>query len=251
MRACLALRDSCRQLCLLSLLCSSLAVFAAESSAIESMAVQSGVSADLADFPAGSAHQLIAATTDDLIALIHSSADYISEDEARFYRELDGLLRPLIDFRAFARAVMGRHASGKKMAGLAAGERAQLDRQVDRFSEVFSTALIHTYGKGLLAFEGQTIDVVPPASSDSARTKAQVRQLIYGDRPEPYEIYYSLRKDQRGQWKLRNLIVESINLGKVYRNQFDNAYHVYQGDIDQVIDTWSAAPATNDGEISE
>ena len=65
--------------------------------------------------------------------------------------------------------------------------------------------------------------------------------MIYGDRQQPYEIQYSLRKDSRGQWKLRNMVVESINLGKIYRNQFDSAVEVYEGDIDKVIDNWSAS----------
>ena len=47
-----------------------------------------------------------------------------------------------------------------------------------------------------------------------------------------------MRKNKIDEWKLRNMVVESINLGKIYRNQFDNAYQVYGGDIDRVIDNW-------------
>ena len=194
------------------------------------------------------AYQVVETITTELLALIEDAKQYVDEDEERFFSELDVLLRPFIDFRSFARAVMGRHASSKKMASLNDIESGELNAQIDRFSEIFLGALIQTYGEGLLAFEGETIEVVVPEKGPDA-TKPQpkkvvVKQLIYGDRQTPYEVKYLMRKDSQGQWRLRNMVVESINLGKIYRNQFDNAYQVYEGDIDRVIDNWvvSGAP---------
>ena len=193
-----------------------------------------------------SAYQVVETITGQLLALIEEAKLYVDEDEDRFFSELDVLLRPFIDFRSFARAVMGRHASSKKMATLTATESAALNAQIDRFSEIFLGALIQTYGKGLLAFDGEEIEVVPPAidASRPQPKKVVVKQLIYGDRKTPYEVQYSMRTDKKGQWQLRNMVVESINLGKIYRNQFDNAVQVYEGDIDRVIDNWvvSGAP---------
>lgn len=190
-----------------------------------------------------SAHSVVEATTKDLLALIRSAQSYIDDDEDRFYTELRGLLEPFIDFRSFARAVMGKHASSKLMASLDEPQQAELNLKIDRFSEVFAQGLIQTYGKGLLAFEGERIEVVPAEAVDPAATKVPVKQLIYGDRAEPFEIIYSLRKYDSGEWKLRNVIIESINLGKVYRNQFGQSVKVYNGDIDRVIDQWSVVPA--------
>ena len=187
------------------------------------------------------AHQMVEAMTDDLLLLIEAAQRYSADDNQRFFVELDDLLRPVIDFKSFSRAVMGRHASAKKMAMLSSEEQQRLMNQIVRFSNVFSVSLIRTYGKGLLAFEGQKIEVVVPTDVNLTATKARVKQLIYGDRQQPYEIQYSLRKDSRGQWKLRNMVVESINLGKIYRNQFDSAVEVYEGNIDKVIDNWSAS----------
>ena len=193
-----------------------------------------------------SAYQVVETITGQLLVLIEQAKLYVDEDEERFFTELDVLLRPFIDFRSFARAVMGRHASSKKMASLTEAEKAKLNAQIDRFSEIFLGALIQTYGKGLLAFDGEEIEVVPPVI-DAAKPqpkKVVVKQLIYGDRKTPYEVQYSMRTDKEGQWRLRNMVVESINLGKIYRNQFDNAVQVYEGSIDSVIDNWvvSGAP---------
>lgn len=193
---------------------------------------------------AAEANAVIVQVTNRLLTLIEEAAEYVDDDEARFYQELGDTLKDYVDFKSFARAVMGRYASNKTMESLDEAGKQKLQVQIDRFSGVFTTALIDTYGKGLLVFEGESIEVVPPnaeAEAKAAQGKATVKQLIFGDRQTPYEIYYSLRKSSEGQWKVRNLIVESSNLGKIYRNQFKNSYKVYDGDLDKVIDNWIAS----------
>ena len=46
-----------------------------------------------------------------------------------------------------------------------------------------------------------------------------------------------------GSWKLRNLIIETINLGEIYRNQFNALAQSANGDLDLVIDQWNATIA--------
>jgi len=41
---------------------------------------------------------------------------------------------------------------------------------------------------------------------------------------------------------LRNVIIEGLNLGLIYQNQFTTAVATYDGDIDKVIDNWTVAP---------
>lgn len=182
--------------------------------------------------------------TKDLIALIESAQSYVEDDEPRFYRELGDTLEKYVDFEKFSRAVMGRYAGMKAMSALDEQGRQKLEGQIARFNAVFKQALINTYGKGLLVFDGERIEVVPPAPEAAAKAKAgkaMVKQLIFGDREKPFEIYYSMRVGDDGEWKIRNMIVEASNLGKIYRNQFSNAYKVYEGDIDKVIDNWAGA----------
>jgi phospholipid transport system substrate-binding protein len=44
-----------------------------------------------------------------------------------------------------------------------------------------------------------------------------------------------------GKWRLRNLIIETINLGEIYRNQFSALARASNDDLDQVINGWNAA----------
>jgi phospholipid transport system substrate-binding protein len=51
-----------------------------------------------------------------------------------------------------------------------------------------------------------------------------------------------MRKNRQGEWKLRNVTIEAINLGVIYQSQFASAAAQYNGDIDRVIDFWSVDP---------
>ena len=48
-----------------------------------------------------------------------------------------------------------------------------------------------------------------------------MRQLVYNSQPEPYLLIYQMGRDKSGDWKLRNIIIEGVNLGEIYRNQFE------------------------------
>ena len=48
------------------------------------------------------------------------------------------------------------------------------------------------------------------------------------------------QRDKKGKWRLRNLIVETVNLGVIYRNQFQAAARDAEGDLNVVIDNWTA-----------
>ncbi|MBT8139658.1 MAG: ABC transporter substrate-binding protein [Gammaproteobacteria bacterium] len=230
---------------LASMACVALAVAGAPAWAADVKLASANISgaADAATSGLRDSHQLVENFTTDLISLIEKAQSYVDKDEPRFYDELGVLLQRYVDFDSFSRAVMGKYASSKRLQSLPAEDRAKLETQMQRFNEVFTGALIGTYGKGLLVFEGERIEVLAPnpeAGKHAAAGKARIKQLIHGDRPEPYVIYYSLRRGEDQQWRIRNMIIESSNLGKIYRNQFDNAYKVYEGDIDRVIKNWVA-----------
>ena len=42
-----------------------------------------------------------------------------------------------------------------------------------------------------------------------------------------------------GAWRLRNLIIETINLGEIYRNQFSALAKEANDDLDLVISRWN------------
>lgn len=191
-----------------------------------------------------SAHQVLEATTKRLMTVITEAQTYFTTDPERFYGEIELILDEVVDFDSFARGVMGKYASKNVYMKLGSREEKEAFKErMNRFSVIFRDELVKTYAKGLLAFNGNRIDVLPPEESQGAEDSGvTVIQHIYGAAEKPYVVRYKMRQDRSNQWKLRNLTIEAINLGKIYRSQFYSAAKLYSDDIDKVIDSWSVDP---------
>ena len=196
------------------------------------------------------AYAVVEDATERVMVVVTEAQAYVDEDPERYYGEIQVIFDPVIDFRGFSRRVMGPYASSERYRSLDEAGRAQLREQLDRFSEVMRVGLVRTYGKGLLAFGSSRIEVVQPEEDDSAEPRVSVRQLIFSDEPEPYEVLYQMGRNKSDEWKLLNVIIESINLGEIYRNQFEAAARKHEGDLDSVIDNWSTVEVEAEPKVS-
>ncbi|NQX87895.1 MAG: ABC transporter substrate-binding protein [Halioglobus sp.] len=182
------------------------------------------------------AYDLVQDTTARVMEVVLVAEDYVDEEPERYYAQIQALLDPLIDYRGFARKVMGPYASSKRYRSLDEAGREQLSSQLDRFTEAMRSSLVRTYSKGLLAFGGSRIELEPAAGEER---RVSLRQLVFADRSVPYEVLYQMGQTKNGEWKLLNVIIESVNLGEVYRDQFLASARDYDGDLDAVIDNWA------------
>lgn len=187
-----------------------------------------------------SAHEVIRVATDQVMSTVDAAQEYVQEDPERFYEELQSILDPVVDFRGFARGIMGPYATSERYRSLDAEGREQLREQLERFTGVIRVGLVRTYGKGLLAFGGSRIEVPALSEEEAAAPRVAVKQFIHSDESEPYVLVYHMGRDRDDSWKLRNMVIEDVNLGEIYRSQFESAARKYNGDLDRVIDNWSA-----------
>lgn len=145
------------------------------------------------------------------------------------------VIEPVVAFHSIARAVMGEHA-----------EKAS-DDQIERFARVFRDSLLNLYLKGLITFEIDEITVHdPPPDFDPASGRATVRMEAATAQDNRYTLGYTMRTDSEGDWKVRNFIIEGVNVGLTFLNQFDGAMRRYDNDIKKVIDNWSAEMIESD-----
>jgi phospholipid transport system substrate-binding protein len=49
-----------------------------------------------------------------------------------------------------------------------------------------------------------------------------------------------MARKKTGQWMVVNVVINGINLGKTFRNQFVQSAQRAGGDVDQVINGWSS-----------
>ena len=181
---------------------------------------------------------VVASATDRVMNIVRDARNYYDDNPEKYYQSIKRELNDFVDFRGFARGVMGRYATSARYRELDEPGRKKLKAQLDRFSEVVRESLIRTYSKGLLAFGGSRIELDFTSEIEPGKTKVSVRQFIYSENPEPYVVVYQMRKNKDGSWKLRNMIVEEVNLGQIFRSQFEAAALENDRDLDKVISSW-------------
>ena len=202
--------------------------------------VQSGpVRAEQATAAQKGPAEVISDVTAQGMTVVAEADTYFDQDPDRYYQEIDGALAELVDWRGFATAVMGEYYSRGRSMDQAG--RANLKRQRDDFAATLREGLIRSYAKGLLAFGGARMEVEGVEASPQSARVASVTQLVYGEADRVYTIRYQMGQYKDGAWRLRNLIIETINLGEIYRNQFSALARDADDDLDSVIAQWNDA----------
>lgn len=179
-----------------------------------------------ADTPRQSPEELIRESIDDLMGQIEGRRGYFSENVDELKTLVDNSLDDVADFRYIGASVMGRYF------------RNASPEQRSRFVDIFRQTLIDTYVKGLVTFDYQEVRVLDQQQDSRQPDQASVDMEVVAEDGTVYPVSYSLRLSD-DQWKVVNVIVNGINLGLTFRNQFDQAMRDNDRDYDAAISGWS------------
>ena len=193
---------------------------------IASLGVPAQAQEAKSEAPSISAYDTVFNTTERVMDVLATADDSTEEGLTSYIDGLRGIMDDVVDYRGFSRAVMGDFASKRYYMSLSDEGRATLRDQLEAFTEVMSQNLVETYAKGLMAFAQAEIEVVKPEGAESASIES-VYQKIKRANDEPYLVEYKMRQSKDGNWQLVNVIIEDVNLGDIYRSQFDSAAKKY------------------------
>ncbi|MNF44974.1 Toluene tolerance, Ttg2 [compost metagenome] len=174
---------------------------------------------------APSAHDVVQQTTDQLLADLKSNKQQYRSDPNAFYESLNRILGPVVDADGISRSIMTVKYSRK----------ASPDQMV-RFQENFKRSLIQFYGNALLEYDNQDIRVLPAKQEDPQRTS--VGMEVKDSKGTIYPVSYTM-VNVNGQWMLRNVIINGINIGKLFRDQFADTMQKNGNDLDKTINGWA------------
>ncbi len=182
--------------------------------------------------------EVVAEATDRIMSLVREAPEYFDEDPERYIAAVGEELDLVVDFRGFARGVMGSYASSERYRSLDQQGQQRLRAQLDDFTTVLRVGMVSTYSRGLLAFGGYGVELGETDFAPNSTRVASVTQRVSGEDGKVYTVKYQMGQYRDGSWKLRNLIIENINLGEIYRGQFEAAARDAGGDLDAVIANW-------------
>ena len=185
------------------------------------------VSLTIAQDNASDPYQQIEQVTVELLETIAKHKDAYPENEKAYFNSLEGLLLGRIDFAFIARNVMGNYY------------KQATPEQRARFAATFRSGLVETYGRGLIGYENQEIVLVNVGQVAEGQRRLTVKQEIRSAETV-YPLEYSMARKKTGQWMVVNVVINGINLGKTFRNQFVQSAQRAGGDLEQVINGWSS-----------
>ncbi|WP_240454198.1 ABC transporter substrate-binding protein [Halomonas sp. NO4] len=176
--------------------------------------------------PERSPEQVIRDSIDELVGQIQGRRDYFADNMDELEALVDDSLEDVADFRYIGASVMGRYF------------RNATPQQRSRFVDTFRQTLIDTYAKGLVTFDYDELRVLDNQQPPRFEDQASVAMEVVASDGTVYPVNYTLRLSD-GEWKVVNVIVNGINLGLTFRNQFDQAMRDHGRDYDAVIDAWA------------
>jgi len=181
--------------------------------------------------------QIVQATTDRLLADLAANKEHYRHDNEAFYQALSGILGDVIDAEGIAKSVMTVKYS-----------KNATPEQIRRFEENFKRSLLSFYGKALLEYNNNGIRVLPSAAPNAGR--ASVKMEVTGSNGTIYPVTYSM-VEVNGGWRLRNVIINGINVGKLFRDQFESSMQQNKGNLDKTINDWGqvVAKTASNGQI--
>ncbi|KIF62804.1 toluene tolerance protein [Pseudomonas fluorescens] len=179
--------------------------------------------------PGQSAHDLIQDTTNRMLADLQANKEKYKQDPQDFYAALNSIVGPVVDAEGISKSIMTVKYS-----------RKATPEQMQRFQENFKRGLFQFYGNALLEYNNQGITVDP--AKDESGDRTSVNMTVKGSNGAIYPVQYTLEKIG-GEWKLRNVIINGINIGKLFRDQFADAMQRNGNDLDKTIDGWAGEVA--------
>lgn len=186
--------------------------------------------------PSQTPEQLIRDSIDALMDQIEGRKDYFSDNLVELEALVDASLDDIADFRYIGASVMGRYFQNAT------------PEQRSRFVRTFRQTLIDTYTKGLVTFDYRELRVLDNQRESRHQDQASVDMEVVAISGQVYPVSYTLRLSD-GEWRVVNVIVNGINLGLTFRNQFDQAMRDHGRDYDAAIDGW--APEVGVEELEE
>ena len=166
-----------------------------------------------------------------MVRVLTEDSSLFETDRVLYENKIKEIFEPMIDFRRVAASVMG-----KKYYLLATKEeRAE-------FVLIFRDSLLDTYAETLAQWGDSTITTEFPKNQEELSKNVEVKQTL-DTGTSKYPISYKLRKSKDG-WKIVNIIINGVNLGLTFRNQFQALAVSHNENISDTLRNWVSDAGT-------
>jgi len=161
-----------------------------------------------------------------LLQTVAKSKEFFLTDRDRYFSEIEAVLNTFVDFNAVAEVVMSRFAD------------SATDEQTQRFADILKLTLTRFYGAALVSYDGEDLVFLPPDNPNSDPRADTIVSMELQGSDNSLRLQYQMFLNENDEWKLKNISLAGINLGRQYFTQFSALMTQHGNDIDLVLDNW-------------
>lgn len=169
-------------------------------------------------------NQTLETVSESVLDAVRKHSENYKDTPQALQSDLLKILEPALDFNSFSRGVMGRY------------HKDATPEQRAAFTNEFKATLVELYTSALVAAKIKDIDIVETTSKKPGRANVVMDAKSNGG--DSYLIQYSMRQNDDDKWLIRNIIIDGVNIGLTYRNQFKSAMETENEDLARVVKLW-------------
>ena len=158
------------------------------------------------------------------LTIIKTEGSKYEEKPDEFKEKLKNIWEPMVDVGLVSRLILS------KAYGTATKEQILL------FQTRTKKLLLDTYITALLEFEDYELETSRKIKENKNKTLEV--EINFFSASDSFKAKFTLYKNKQGDLKIIDIIIDGINLGLTFRNQFQDNLKNENYDLDKAIETW-------------
>ena len=157
------------------------------------------------------------------LTIIKTEGSKYDEKPDEFKEKLKNIWEPMVDVGLVSRLILSK------------AYRTATEEQILLFQTRTKKLLLDTYITALLEFEDYELETSRKIKENKNKTLEV--EINFFSASDSFKAKFTLYKNKQGELKIINIIIDGINLGLTFRNQFQDNLKNENYDLDKAIET--------------
>ena len=158
------------------------------------------------------------------LTIIKTEGSKYDEKPDEFKEKLKNIWEPMVDVGLVSRLILSK------------AYKTATEEQILLFQTRTKKLLLDTYITALLEFEDYGLETSRKIKENKNKTLEV--EINFFSASDSFKAKFTLYKNKQGELKIINIIIDGINLGLTFRNQFQDNLKNENYDLDKAIETW-------------
>ena len=158
------------------------------------------------------------------LTIIKTEGSKYDEKPDEFKEKLKNIWEPMVDVSLVSRLILSK------------AYRTATEEQILLFQTRTKKLLLDTYITALLEFEDYELETSRKIKENKNKTLEV--EINFFSASDSFKAKFTLYKNKQGELKIINIIIDGINLGLTFRNQFQDNLKNENYDLAKAIETW-------------